>query len=111
MKGIFAEETMSVRRERLPFERVTVEMPWLLRRFRPALVSGQGVRRCQMRLRVWRVGSGKREPGRESPGESSGEGSRRLWVVSRRMRASRWCSSTVFQARDGLVARVRVKVR
>jgi hypothetical protein len=73
---------MLVMRVRLPFVRVAVWSPSLLcRAARPAFVSGQGARRCQMETRevIW---EGEKRLGR-------------LWVESRVRRESWWCWSTV----------------
>ena len=73
---------MFVMRARLPFVRVAVWRPRLEWRWvRPAFVSGQGARRCQMYVResIW---EGEKRLGR-------------LWVESRARRESWWCWSTV----------------
>ena len=73
---------MLVMRVRFPFVRVAVWRCRLVcRLLRPAFVSGQGARRCQIRLRFvsW---EGVKRLGR-------------LWVESRSTRESKWCWSTV----------------
>lgn len=84
-------------RARLPFVRVAVWRPRSFRAARPALVSDQGSRRCQMRLRSSTVDSDQRFE--------------RSRAASSSRRESRWCWSTVFQVRDGSAATARVKVR
>jgi len=82
---------------RLPFVRVAV---WNLvfRRVRPGFVSGQGVRRCQIRERSWIFWESGKRVERSCAARSS-------W------RESRWCWSTVFQVEDGFLATDWVKVR
>ena len=88
-KGRDAWAARSVRSEMLPLERVERVKPWFLRDVRPREESGQGERRCQIRLISWTSSSVQRLV-RE--------------CFSRRVRREeRWCSSTEVKAEGGLL--------